>query len=240
MFGRVRPFLTANWRYLAMLNYVVDPKIVAPLVPPGTKIDFENDETFLSVVGFLFLETRLLGLPIPLHRDFEEVNLRFYVRKKSADTWRRGVVFVRELVPRRAIATVAGTFYGENYVALPMKHQIDHVDERLSVEYSWRRERKWEFLKMSSRGVPQSIPAGSHAEFITEHYWGYTCFRGGCSEYRVEHPRWKFWNADSFEFSADVGALYGEQFVEPLSLRRHSAFIADHSPIQVLLREQLP
>src|SRR3984893_18997803 len=97
---RVRPFLHANVRYLAMLNFVVDPTIIAPLVPPGTEIDFENGETFLSVVGFLFLDTCLLGLPIPLHRDFEEVNLRFYVRKKSADTWRRGVVFVRELVPR--------------------------------------------------------------------------------------------------------------------------------------------
>ena len=92
-----------------MLNYVVDPKIVAPLVPPGTEIDFHEGETFLSVVGFLFLDTRLLGLPVPLHRDFEEVNLRFYVRRKSADTWRRGVVFVRELVPRRAIALVART-----------------------------------------------------------------------------------------------------------------------------------
>ncbi|HET9801195.1 MAG TPA: DUF2071 domain-containing protein, partial [Chthoniobacterales bacterium] len=209
----MRPFLTANWRYLAMLNFVVDPKIVMSLVPPGTEIDFENDETFLSVVGFLFLDTRLLGLPIPLHRDFEEVNLRFYVRKKSADTWRRGVVFVRELVPKRAIALVARTFYGENYVALPMKHQIDHVDPNLSVEYSWRRGRKWESIRMSASGEAQTIPAGSHAEFITEHYWGYTCFRGGCSEYRVEHPRWKVWNADKFEFNADVAMLYGPQFV---------------------------
>ena len=236
----MRPFLTANWRYLAILNYVVDPEIVAPLVPPGTEIDFENGETFLSVVGFLFLDTRLLGLPIPLHRDFEEVNLRFYVRKKSADMWRRGVVFVRELVPRRAIATVARVFYGENYVALPMKHQIDHVDLNLSVEYSWRRGTKWESLKMSATGEPQTIPAGSHAEFITEHYWGYTCFRGGCSEYRVEHPRWKIWNANKFELKADIGALYGEQFVEPLNAAPRSAFIADGSPIQVLLREQLP
>ena len=222
-----------------MLNFAVDPKILAPLVPPGTEIDFENGETFLSVVGFLFLDTRLLGLPIPLHRDFEEVNLRFYVRKKSADMWRRGVVFVRELVPRRAIATVARVFYGENYVALPMKHQIDHVDLNLSVEYSWRRGAKWESLKMSATGEPQTIPAGSHADFITEHYWGYTCFRGGCSEYRVEHPRWKTWNAEKFELNADVGALYGEQFVEPLSAAPRSAFIADGSPIQVLLREQL-
>lgn len=236
---RVRPFLTANWRYLAMLNFVVDPKIIAPLVPSGTEIDFDNGETFLSVVGFLFLDTRLLGLPIPLHRDFEEVNLRFYVRKKSADTWRRGVVFVRELVPRRAIALVARTFYGENYVALPMKHQIDHVDARLSVEYSWRRGRKWESLKMSASSESQAILAGSHAEFITEHYWGYTRVKGGCSEYRVEHPRWKVWNAEKFEFAADVAALYGEQFVEPLMAKPRSAFIADGSPIEVLLREQL-
>jgi uncharacterized protein YqjF (DUF2071 family) len=236
----VRPFLTANWRYLAMLNFVADPKIIAPLVPSGTEIDFENGETFLSVVGFLFLDTRLLGLPIPLHRDFEEVNLRFYVRKKSADTWRRGVVFVRELVPRRAIALVARTFYGENYVALPMKHQIDHVDLKLSVEYAWRRGRKWESLKMSATGEPQTIPAGSHADFITEHYWGYTAVRGGCSEYRVEHPRWKMWKAEAFHLSADIATLYGEQFCEPLSATPRSAFIADGSPIEVLLREQLP
>jgi uncharacterized protein YqjF (DUF2071 family) len=223
-----------------MLNFVVDPKIIAPLVPLGTEIDFESGETFLSVVGFLFLDTRLLGLPIPLHRDFEEVNLRFYVRKKSADIWRRGVVFVRELVPRRAIALVARTFYGENYVALPLRHQIDHVDLKLSVEYAWRRGRKWESLKMSATGEPQTIPAGSHAEFITEHYWGYTRVRAGCSEYRVEHPRWKIWNAEAFHFSGDVATLYGEQFVEPLSAPPRSAFIADGSPIEVLLREQLP
>ena len=222
-----------------MLNFVVDPKIVAPLVPPGTEIDFENGKTFLSVVGFLFLDTRLLGLPIPLHRDFEEVNLRFYVRKKSADTWRRGVVFVRELVPRRAIALVARTFYGENYLALPMKHQIDHIDPNLSVEYSWRRGRKWDSIKMRATGDAQIIPAGSHAEFITEHYWGYTCFRGGCSEYRVEHPRWKTWNANQFELSADVAALYGEQFVETLSAAPRSAFIADGSPITVERRSDV-
>ena len=135
-------------------------QLIAPLVPAETEIDFENGETFLSVVGFLFLDTRLLGLPIPLYRDFEEVNLRFYVRRKSADTWRRGVVFIRELVPRRAIALVARTFYGENYVAVPMKHEIDHVDASLKVEYSWRRGRKCESLKMTATGEAQPVPAG--------------------------------------------------------------------------------
>src|ERR1043166_1461232 len=121
----MQPFLTANWRYIAMLNFVVDPAIIAPLVPAETEIDFENGETFLSIVGLLFSDTRLLGLPIPRHRDFEEVNLRFYVRKKSADTWRRGVVFIREMVPRYAVAVVARACYGENYFAVPMRHEIE-------------------------------------------------------------------------------------------------------------------
>jgi hypothetical protein len=235
----VKPFLTANWRYLAILNYIVDPDLIKPLVPPGTELDYDNGETFLSVVGFLFLDTRFLGLPIPLHRDFEEVNLRFYVRKKSADAWRRGVVFICELVPRRAVALVARTFYGEPYLALPMKHHIEHVDLEVSVEYSWRRGRKWESLKMSAAGEPQSIPAGSHAEFITEHYWGYTSLRNGCGEYRVEHPRWKIWDASDFELNADVATLYGEQFVQTLTQPPRSAFIADGSPITVHKREIL-
>ena len=222
-----------------MLNYTVDPHLLASLVPAGTEIDSENGETFLSVVGFLFLDTRLLGLPIPLHRDFEEVNLRFYVRRKSAETWRRGVVFIRELVPRHAIALVARACYGENYVAVPMKHEIEHVDSSLKVEYSWRRDRKWESLKMSATGQPQTIPAGSHAEFITEHYWGYTSLRSGYGEYRVEHPRWKIWNATGFELNADVATLYGEQFVETLTQSSRSAFIADGSPITIQRREIL-
>ncbi len=222
-----------------MLSYVVDSHLIAPLVPSGTEIDFENGEAFLSVVGFLFLDTRLLGLPIPLHRDFEEVNLRFYVRKKSADTWRRGVVFIRELVPRRAIALVARTFYGENYVAVPMKHEIEDLDGNVKVEYSWRRDRKWESLKMDAVGESQLIPAGSHAEFITEHYWGYTALRSGCSEYRIEHAHWKIWNASSFELNADTAALYGEQFLETLSQPPRSAFIADGSPITVQERQIL-
>src|SRR5437763_9235645 len=159
-----------------MLNYVVDPRLIAPLVPRGTEIDFENDETFLSVVGFLFLDTRLLGLPIQLHRDFEEVNLRFYVRRKSADTWRHGVVFIRELVPRRAIALVARTFYGENYVAVPMKYEIEDLNGNLKVEYSWRRDRNWEPLKMDAVVESQQIPAGSHAKFLTDHYCRHPAF----------------------------------------------------------------
>jgi len=120
-----------------------------------------------------------------------------------------------------------------------MKHEIEHLDESLKVEYSWRRGRKWESLKMTATCEAQPIPAGSHAEFITEHYWGYTSLRNGCGEYRVEHPRWKIWNAITFKFNADVAALYGDEFAEVLSQPPRSAFIADGSPITVHMREVL-
>jgi uncharacterized protein len=235
----VKPFLTANWRYLAMMNFVVDPKILAPFVPIGTEFDFHEDETFVSIVGFLFLDTRVLGISVPMHRDFEEVNLRFYVKRKSVDGWKRGVVFVRELVPRRAIATVARVFYGERYSAMPMRHSIVDNANGVSANYEWRRGSKWESLSISATGALQNVAAGSHEEFITEHYWGYTAGKR-TSEYRVEHPRWKIWSAHEATFKANVSLLYGEQFVGPLSAKPVSQFIAEGSHVQVWRRVDDP
>src|SRR5918996_5117390 len=118
-------FLTAEWRDLVMLNYEVDPQVLARRVPPGTELDIWQGRALVSVVGFRFLRTRVLGLPIPFHRDFEEVNLRFYVRRQAEDGWRRGVVFIKEIAPRWAIATVARVVYNENYAARPMRHRIE-------------------------------------------------------------------------------------------------------------------
>ena len=215
-----------------MMNFVVDPQLLAPFVPVGTELDFYEGETFLSIVGFLFLDTRVLGIAVPLHRDFEEVNLRFYVKRKSIGGWKRGVVFIRELVPRRAIATVARVFYGERYVALPMRHSIVDDASNVSVNYEWRRGKKWESLSMRATGELLSVAADSHEEFITEHYWGYTA--GKCtSEYRVEHPRWKIWRAGTASFACDVAALYGAEFVTALSTAPASQFVAEGSHVRV-------
>ncbi len=78
------PFLTAEWRHLAMLNYEIDPVILRPFVPSGTELDSWNGKTYVSIVGFLFLKTRVRGLAIPFHQNFEEINLRFYVRRLGA------------------------------------------------------------------------------------------------------------------------------------------------------------
>ena len=219
-----------------MLNFAAEPRLLEPLLPQGTELDFHDGQTFLSVVGFLFFDTVVFGLPIPRHRDFEEVNLRFYVRRKNAGDWRRGVAFVRELVPRQAIAIVARTFYGEPYSALPMRHSLEHKEGRVLAEYQWRRGQRWETLAMTAIGEPQGSALGSHEEFITEHYWGYTARRSGLSEYRVEHPRWRLWPAETSKFEADVATLYGPEFVETLSAPPVSAFIAEGSHVAVLRR----
>jgi uncharacterized protein len=228
----LKPFLTANWRYLAMLNFAVDPALLTPLVPAGTELDFYNGETFLSLVGFLFLDTRVMSVPVPLHRDFEEVNLRFYVRRRTNEGWRRGVAFVREIVPRQAIAVVARVFYGEPYSALPMRHEVVHRDGIVRASYEWRRGRTWESLVVEGIGDPQPTIAGSYEEFITEHYWGYTARGRQSSEYRVAHPRWQIWKAQNYDFRADVASLYGQVFVEFLT-KADSAFIAEGSDVQV-------
>src|SRR5437868_7216254 len=220
-----------------MLNYRVDPTLLIPLIPSGLELDFFRGETYISLVGLLFLDTQVLTIAFPFHRNFEEVNLRFYVRRRSADTWRRGVCFVREIMPKKAVALLARLFYGERYMALPMKHLIEHRDGALKVEYSWRRASKWESIAISACGEPVPIAAGTHEEFITEHYWGYTSIRGGCSEYRVEHPRWKIWPAESFRVIANMAALYGDEFADVLNSPPASAFIAEGSHVRIFGRE---
>jgi uncharacterized protein YqjF (DUF2071 family) len=223
-------FLTAEWRDLAMLNYEVDGAMLRDLVPRGTELDAWNGRTFVSIVGFRFLDTRVRGVAIPGHRDFEELNLRFYVRRKADDGWRRGVVFVKEIVPRRAIAWIARALYNENYFAVPMRHAVSSG----RAAYEWRHGGRWHGIALDFEGEPYVPAEDSEETFITEHYWGYAAQRdGGTVEYRVEHPSWRVWKAEDARLNADVAALYGAEFTAPLAAPPSSAFIADGSPIEV-------
>lgn len=233
----VAPFLTARWIHLVMLNYEVDPALLASYVPAGVELDAWKGRMLVSMVGFQFLDTRVRGLPIPFHRHFDEVNLRFYVRRAQDGELRRGVVFVKEIVPRRAIAWVARTIYGENYVALPMAHHDGLGDEGSGdgrVEYRWKLNGAWHRLGATVSGEPFLPDAGSEEEFITEHYWGYAAQRDGSTvEYRVEHPKWRVWQAETPVFDSDVAALYGPKFVPALSADPVSCFVAEGSEVTV-------
>jgi uncharacterized protein YqjF (DUF2071 family) len=218
-----------------MLNFEMDPGVLLPLVPAGTTLDPWQDRALVSVVGFRFLDTRLRGLPIPGHRDFDEVNLRFYVRREVGGEVRRGVVFVRELVPRAAIAWLARRAYNEPYRAVPMRSTVPAAGAPPGrLVYAWRIGGRWQHVAATAVGEAAVPPSDSEAAFITHHLWGYTRQPdGGTLEYEVEHPRWGVWRAEAPALEADVAELYGPAFVPALERPPVSALIADGSPVVV-------
>jgi uncharacterized protein YqjF (DUF2071 family) len=229
-------FLTAEWRFLAMLNWEVESSLLQPLVPAGTELDDWNGRLHASVVGFLFQKTRVLGMAVPFHADFEEVNLRFYVHRKTESGFRRGVVFVKELVPRRLVAMVARRVYHENYVAVPMAHEIGLRSDGspAQVAYSWTHAGAGGRLHLTTGRGLRSLDAGSVEEFLAEHYYGYVRQPGGATlEYAVEHRPWRIWPAEEAGLEADVGSLYGGRFASALGRPPDVAFLAAGSAIRV-------
>lgn len=232
--GGERTFLTAEWRNLAMLNYEVEPALLSEYIPDGTELDCWSGKTLASLVGFCFLKTKVCGVSVPFHRNFDDVNLRFYVRRREGSDIRRGVVFIREIVPRRAIAALARRIYNERYVALPMNHQVKTGESDLSVEYGWRSGPGWNRLSMNAEGSPELPKQGSEERFVTEHYWGYSKQKdGGTVEYRVAHPCWRVWSGRAARFEGDGSDLYGQELASVLAGSPSSAFLAEGSAVTV-------
>lgn len=224
-----------------MVNIEVDPKLLEPLVPRGTELDTWEGRHYVSVVGFRFLRTRVLGIAVPFHTNFDELNLRFYVRRTVDGEVRRGVVFVREVVPKWAIAAVARWVYGENYISLPMKSDVRLDGGAGYAEYSWRLRGEWGRLRASCNGPSQPLVPASEAEFITEHYWGYCRQRdGGTMEYQVQHPPWRVWPEAKLSLAGDLRAIYGADFGDCLKQTPVSGLVAEGSPIVVHRGTRLP
>lgn len=222
------PFLTAEWRKLAIANYAVEAAVLKPFLPPHTELDVWQDKCYVSLVAFLFVNTKLKGVPIPFHVNFEEINLRFYVVHTTPEgELRRGVCFIREIVSKPALSLVARMVYKEQYVTMPTKHEVNDSEEELSINYSWKKE-KWNSFRIVAENKQMEIPLGSEAEFITEHYWGYTKIsEGTTSEYPVHHPRWKTYSVKEFSIDVDFGKVYGNEF----------AFLNELQPVSVMLAE---
>lgn len=205
-------FLQAEWRKLAIANYAIDQSILKPYLPYKTEIDLWNGICYISLVGFMFQNTRVRGFKIPFHTNFEEVNLRFYVRHKSNGEWRRGVVFIKEIVPKPAITFIANNVYNENYETCPMTHAWTMDDDEISIEYKWKKG-QWHSIKVLASSQSNLIVTGSEEEFITEHYWGYTKISENKSaEYGVEHPRWEIYPLKNHNIDINYGAVYGTAF----------------------------
>jgi len=229
-------FLTAEWRKLIMAQYEVDPTTLAPYLPHGVELDLFQSRCYVSLVGFLFDRVRVKRLAIPFHTRFEEINLRFYVKRREPDgTFKRGVVFIREFVPRFAIAFVAKHIYEEPYAAIPTRHSIEATPAALNVSYTWKLNNRWHSLGVEASPIPQPIALGSEEDFITDHFWGYTKRTdGSTSAYEVQHPRWQTYSITNHSIDADFAALYGPSFAHLNHAKPSSVLLAEGSPVSVL------
>lgn len=223
-----RKFLSAHWEYLAMFNYEVDPVLLQKHLPPYTEIDFFNGKALVSVVGFLFNNTKVLGCKWPGHVNFEEVNLRYYIKRFDGNQWRRGVGFVSEIVPKPLVAGMANLLYNEHYSSATMDHCVAEDKNILSVEYRWKkRKQQWNAMRVKATPVLNDIQRGSEEEFILEHYYGYNQLNQHTTiEYSVQHPRWQVYAVTDFELNCNVEKLYGKEFVP---------FIQNQQPVSVFL-----
>ncbi len=226
-------FLTAQWRKLLMINYSIDKKILNTYLPKGTEIDTWNDTCYISLVGFMFLDVRIKGFKIPYHVNFEEINLRFYVKTCQDNVWKRGVVFIKEIVPKPAITFIANTIYNENYQTLKMNHRWEESNNKRMTSYSTKK-RNWHEFNIETNIEPIPIEIGSEAEFITEHYWGYAKINESeTNEYQVEHPRWDVYETIGYSVNVDFEELYGNEFAFLNNQQVTSVFLAEGSSVIV-------
>lgn len=227
-------FLNAEWRKLAIANYVIDPEVLKKYVPAGTEIDLWKDKCYVSLIGFMFLNTKLLGVKIPFHTNFEEVNLRFYVKRLENNTWKRGVVFIKEIVPKPALTFIANTIYKEHYETLPMKHICEENNLNRTVSYLWKKNKIWHSFTVQATLNSSEIKSSSETEFITEHYWGYAKVTDSkTNEYEVTHPKWKQYLVTHSEINVDFGAVYGTDFEFINRLKPNSVMLIEGSEITV-------
>jgi len=227
-------FLKAKWQNIIMANYEIDPEYLLPFLPKGVELDDYEGKTLVSLVGFLFKDSFIFNIPIPYLGTFEEVNLRFYVKRKIGNEIRRGVVFVNETVPNKAVAIIANKLYKEHYIAIPTKHTWSFSTQSKMIEYQWRVNEIWNHIKVEASLKKYQMLSGSIEEFIFEHYFGYTKVNQSTTiEYQINHPRWNINLINDYSIKCDFGVFYGEN-IETLNHKKpHSVMIAEGSDISV-------
>lgn len=233
-------FLHAAWNNLIMANYIISPDLLLPYLPGKTRLDSFEGKTYVSLVGFMFLNTKILGLGVPYHINFEEVNLRFYVKYNNNGNWMRGVTFIKEFVPKPAITLLANNLYKEKYATMKMKHFHHEGAAGLETGYEWRHKNKWHSLTTTTQKKSSPMRIGSEEEFIAEHYWGFT--KASATKtyaYEVHHPRWEIFHVTDYKIDCDFNHLYGNDFSFLNSEKPFSVFMAKGSEVKIFHKKTL-
>ncbi len=227
-------FLRASWENLVMANYEVDPSILKPYLPKGVELDYYKYKTYVSLVGFMFKKTSLFGIPIPFFGSFEEINLRFYVKRVVGNKVKKGVVFINETVPFKIVALLANKLYKEHYISIPTKNSLVLNTISSNIVYEWEKNKQWNSISVNADKAKQKIESGSMEEFIFERYFGFTKLdKDNSQEYRIAHPKWMTSNILNHEISCDFGAMYGVTFAHLNSQKPDSVFLAEGSKVTI-------
>ena len=230
--------LTMSWRQLAFLNWRVAPALLQPYVPAGTELDLFEGSAYVSLVGLLYADVRILGVPVPLHDEFEGLNLRFYVRRSVDGGIRRGVVFLRELATLPTVALPPRVLLREPFESRTMTHEHvfdpargDAVAAR--VEYRWQQaDASWGRVAVEPGEERLPNSSGSEREFVTERYFSYTRQAdGGTVEYTAHHRPWEVWKVKHWELAGNLGELAGPAVGAALGGAPTSALLADGAPV---------
>jgi uncharacterized protein YqjF (DUF2071 family) len=227
-------FLSARWENIIMANYEVNPEVLAPYLPHGVELDFFNEKTYVSLVGFMFKQTSLFHIPIPFLGTFEEINLRFYVKRVDGDIVKRGVVFINETVPYKPVAWLANKLYKEHYTAIPTKNKIEINQQSKHINYQWKINKNWNHLDVQTAAESEPMKPDSIEEFIFEHYYGYTKInKHATQEYKVNHPRWLINKVNDCSINCDFEAMYGTDFTNLSNKQPDSVIMAEGSAVTV-------
>ncbi len=227
-------FLSARWENLIMANYEVNPNLLKPYLPKGVELDFFENKAYVSLVGFMFKQTSLFHIPIPLLGTFEEINLRFYVKRVEGNNIKRGVVFINETVPYKLVAWLANKLYKEHYIAIPTKNKIVSSAISKNIKYEWKINNKWNHIAVNTDNENEQMLSNSVEEFIFEHYYGYTKISSQVSqEYKVNHPRWEVNKVNDYSIECDFISMYGNDFAILNKQKPNSVIVAEGSLVTV-------
>jgi len=227
-------FLKANWEHIIMANYEIDPKILIPFLPKGVELDLFNGKCYISLVGFMFKNTKLFTIPIPFLGTFEEINLRFYVVRKEQNQIKRGVVFINETIPYKMVAWMANKLYKEHYTVVPTKHKIRTTTTNQKIKFQWLLNKKWNSIYVESELKSFIMKNESLEKFIYEHYYGYTKIdENKTEEYQLQHPSWNVHKVNHFRINCDFEAMYGQSFSVLNQTEPTDVFIAEGSSVKV-------